>query len=67
MTIRSQVAQIAEWQDPVVHVHLISPWRAHLRDHAGHCIHDHRQPATDYLFAELPGFKNTPLAERSTA
>jgi hypothetical protein len=50
VTIRSQVAQIAEWQDPVVRVHLISPWRAHLGDHAGHCIHHQRQQATDYLF-----------------
>jgi hypothetical protein len=57
VTIRLQFARIAEWQGPIVHVHLISPWRAHLGDHAGHCIHHHRQQATDYLFAELPGFK----------
>ncbi|MFC7266273.1 hypothetical protein [Streptomyces lutosisoli] len=54
MTIRLPFARIAEWQRPVVRVHLISPWRAHLGDHAGHCIHRHRQQATDYLFAELP-------------
>ncbi|MFJ9588158.1 recombinase family protein [Streptomyces acidicola] len=39
---------------------LISPWRTHLGDHAGHCIHHHRQQATDYLFAERPGRR--PLA-----
>jgi hypothetical protein len=57
VTIRLQFARIAEWQGPVVRVHLISPWPAHLGDHAGHCIHHHRQQATDYLFADLPGFK----------
>ena len=34
VTIRSQAAQIAEWQGSGVRIHLISPWRAHLRDHA---------------------------------
>ncbi len=58
--MRLRFAWIADWQSPVVRVHLIAPWRAHLGDHAGHCIHHHCQRATDYLFAELPGF-NKPL------
>lgn len=49
---------------PVVRVHLNSPWRAHLADHAGHCIRHHRQQATDYLFAELPGFKKQAVSPR---
>ncbi|GEC03805.1 hypothetical protein SSP24_14600 [Streptomyces spinoverrucosus] len=28
-------------------------------DHAGHWIPHHRQQATDYLFADPPGFKKT--------
>lgn len=63
VTIRLVFARIAEPQGSVVGVHLISPWRAHLGDHAGHCIHHHRQQATDYLFAELPGFKNLSFSE----
>jgi hypothetical protein len=63
VTIRLQFVGIAEWQDPVVRGHLISPWPAHLGDHAGHCIHHHRQQATDYLFAELPGFKKPTSSE----
>ncbi|WP_406336805.1 hypothetical protein [Streptomyces sp. NBC_00203] len=67
MTIRLPFARIAEWQGPVVRVHLISLWRAHLGDHAGHCIHRHHQQATDYLFAELPGFKNLSIEGRGAS
>jgi transposase InsO family protein len=51
-TSRLQFARIAEWQGPVVRVHLISSSRAHLGDHAGHCIRHNRQQAIDYLFIE---------------
>ena len=51
-TTRLQFARIAEWQGLVVRVHLISPSRAHRGDHAGHCIHHHRQQAIAYLFIE---------------
>jgi hypothetical protein len=37
-----------------VRVHLISPCRAHLGDHAGHCNRHHRQQATDYVVTTPP-------------